>query len=226
MKLLIPLKAAIHRSRFLNKLTLTGILGLAIASLWLILLGWLCQEIWEKESFQFDTTLLLRVHQWANPVLDNLMLNITQLGNPEVVVAVVAVSFWGFLWQRQRLEAGVLTIACVGTLVLNQGMKVVFARPRPTLWPPLIHEVSYGFPSGHAFGSSVLYGFLAYVLAYRYPRQSRSIYGVSIGLIALIGFSRLYLGVHYPTDILAGYLVGFLWLMTCIVLLRWTRNKL
>ena len=222
MKLLVRLKSAIYRSQFLNQLTTTGILGLAISLLLLTGLGWLCQEVWEKESFQFDTALLLRLHQWANPGLDSLMLNITRLGNPEVVIMVVAISFGWLLWQQQRLEAGILTIACVGTLVLNQGMKLAFARPRPILWPPLIHEASYGFPSGHAMGSLVLYGFLAYVLADRYPRQARSIYGIAVGLIAWIGWSRLYLGVHYPTDVLAGYAVGFLWLMTCILMLRWT----
>lgn len=226
MKLLTQFKSAMGRSKFLNQLTTTGILGLTGSLLLLIGLGWLCQEVWEKESFQFDTTLLLRLHQLANPGLDYFMLMITQLGNPNVVVMVVATSFGWFLWKRQRLEAGALTIACVGTLVLNQGMKVAFARPRPMLWTRLIEETSYGFPSGHALGSSVLYGFLAYVLACQYPRYSRLIYGFAVGLIALIGLSRLYLGVHYPTDILAGYAVGFLWLMSCIVMLRWTRNKL
>ncbi len=225
MKLLTQFTSATGRSKFLNQLTTTGILGLAGSLLLLTGLGWLCQEVWEKESFQFDTILLLRLHQWTNPGLDYLMLNITRLGNPEVVVVVVAMSFGWFLRQQQRLEAGALTIACVGTLVLNQGMKLAFVRPRPMLWPRLIRETSYGFPSGHAMGSFVLYGFLAYVLADRYPRQSRSIYGIAVGLISLIGLSRLYLGVHYPTDVLAGYAVGFLWLMTCILMLRWTRNK-
>ena len=226
MKLLTQFKSAIGRSKFLNQLATTGILGLTGSLLLLIGLGWLCQEVWEKESFQFDTTLLLRLHQLANPGIDHLMLTITRLGNPNVVVIVVATSFGWFLWKRQRLEAGALAIVCMGTLVLNQGMKLAFARPRPTLWLPLIREISYGFPSGHALGSLVLYGFLAYVMACRYAQYARSIYSVSVGLIALIGLSRLYLGVHYPTDIFAGYAVGFLWLMVCISLLRWTRNKL
>jgi membrane-associated phospholipid phosphatase len=66
----------------------------------------------------------------------------------------------------------------------------------------------------------VLYGFLAYLLGQRYPHQARLITGMAIGLIGAIGLSRLYLGVHYPTDILAGYALGGLWLMTCLGLLR------
>ena len=226
MKLLTQFKSAIHRSQFLNQLTTTGVLGLTGSLLLLIGLSWLCQEVWEKESFQFDTTLLLRLHQLANPGLDRLMLSITRLGDPDVVVGVVSTSFGWLLWKRQRLVAGAFVIACMGTLVLNQGMKLAFARPRPILWPRLIQETSYGFPSGHALGSLVLYGFMAYVLACRYPQQSRSIYSITVGLIASIGLSRLYLGVHYPTDVFAGYAVGFLWLMVCISLLKWTRNKL
>jgi membrane-associated phospholipid phosphatase len=80
--------------------------------------------------------------------------------------------------------------------------------------------VSYGFPSGHALGSLVLYGFLAYLLGQRYPRRSGLIYGIAGAMIGAIGLSRLYLGVHYPTDILAGYAVGGLWLMICLGLLR------
>jgi membrane-associated phospholipid phosphatase len=100
------------------------------------------------------------------------------------------------------------------------GIALTFARPRPLLWPRLIQETSYGFPSGHALGSIVLYGFLAYLLVRRYPGQGRSIYGMAAGLIGAIGFSRLYLGVHYPTDILAGYAVGWLWLMVCVFVLQ------
>jgi membrane-associated phospholipid phosphatase len=153
------------------------------------------------------------------------MLGITRLGNPEVVVVVVMLALSWCLWQRQWRSGATLLFACLGTLMLNQGMKLVFARPRPLLWPRLIPEVSYGFPSGHALGSLVLYGFLAYLLARRYPRKARSVYGAAVMLIAAIGLSRLYLGVHYPTDILAGYAVGWLWLSICIVTLKTHRDK-
>jgi membrane-associated phospholipid phosphatase len=191
-----------------------------IGLLLLIGLTWLAQEIWEKESFAFDARLLWGLHQWANPVLDQVMLGITRLGDPEVVVVVVlgTCSWLGF--RRRWRSLVMLCFLCLGTQILNQGMKLAFARPRPLLWPRLIEEASYSFPSGHAMGSLVLYGFLAYLLRQRYPRQARLITGIAIGLIGAIGLSRLYLGVHYPTDILAGYAAGGLWLMTCLGLLR------
>lgn len=215
-----------NRSHFLPTLGLTSLLGLFVCVLLLVGLGWLCHEVWEKETFQFDTILLLWLHQWATPLLDQLMMSITRLGNPEFVVVIVLVHLGWFLWRGRRLEAWMLIIACAGALVLNQGLKLVFARPRPVLWPPLIHETSYSFPSGHALGALVLYGFLAYVYACWYPRQSRWIYGIASSTIALIGFSRLYLGVHYPTDIAAGFSVGFLWLIMCILIPKILGKKL
>ncbi|HEY9644631.1 MAG TPA: phosphatase PAP2 family protein [Coleofasciculaceae cyanobacterium] len=197
-----------------------GIVGLLVCLALLVGLSWLCEEVFERESFSFDTTVLLSIHQWANPALDQIMLTITQLGNPPWVITVVALSLGWMFWKRRFQQMKVFAIACLGALILNQGLKLVFVRPRPLLWKRLIKEVSYSFPSGHALGSLVLYGFLAYLLGLQFPRWSRLIYGLAVGLIGLIGLSRLYLGVHYPTDVIAGYAIGFLWLMMCIVMLK------
>jgi membrane-associated phospholipid phosphatase len=197
-----------------------GTVGLAACLVILLGLSWLGQEVWEKEAFGFDTTVLLWLHQYANPVLDAAMLKITTLGNPQFVVVVVVLSLGWLWWRQRRLEAKVFAIACLGALILNQGLKLFFAKPRPQLWTRLIAESSFSFPSGHALGSLVLYGFLAYVLAVQFPRFSGWIYSLAVGIIAAIGVSRLYLGVHWPTDIIAGYAVGFLWLMICIAMIR------
>ena len=112
---------------------------------------------------------------------------------------------------------------CLGGLILNTGLKLFFSKPRPELWHRLISEKSFSFPSGHALGSMVLYGFIAYELATHYPHLAKVIYSLTVILIAAIGISRLYLGVHWPTDIIAGYGVGFLWLMICITMLKLQR---
>ena len=204
--------------------TAVGTIGLLSCLVILLSLGWLFQEVLEKEAFGFDTTLLLGVHQWSNPVLDQVMLSLTRLGDPEFVVVVVALSLGLLLWRRQRTEAKMLAIACLGALILNQGLKLFFAKPRPQLWTPLIVEKSFGFPSGHALGSLVLYGFLAYLLAVKYPKIHHWVYSFTIVLVIAIGVSRLYLGVHWFTDVAAGYAVGFLWLMVCITMLRLQRK--
>jgi membrane-associated phospholipid phosphatase len=206
------------RKLSVDRMTTTGLILLTG-------LTWLGQEVLERESLPIDMPLLLQIHQWANPVLDQVMLGITRLADPEVVVVVVAIALGWLVQRRQWRSAVLLLFACLGTLIINQAMKLMFARPRPLLWPRLIQETSYGFPSGHALGSIVLYGFLAYLLVRRYPGQVRPIYGIAAGLISAIGFSRLYLGVHYPTDVLAGYAVGLIWLMLCILMINPHRRQ-
>ena len=216
MPKLIPTKfSRWTRASFpLSFVALLGGLGL------LALFGWLSQEVLEKEAFGFDTTILLWLHQHSNATIDNLMLTLTKLGNPEFVVVLVTVSFSLLLWYKRVWAAQILFLTCLGGLILNQGLKLVFAKPRPQLWTPLIVEHSYSFPSGHALGSSALYGFLAVLLASQYPRYRLGIYSIAVVIVGSIGLSRLFLGVHYPTDIIAGYAVGLLWLTTCVWILQ------
>lgn len=197
-----------------------GIVGLSNCLLVLFILGKLFLEVWEHEAFAFDTTVLLWMHQFANPALDAVMLKITELGNPSFVVIVVAISFSILWWRRDRQEARLFAIACLGAFILNTGLKLCFTKQRPQLWHSLIKETSYSFPSGHALGSLVLYGLIAYFLATNHPKYAKLIYSVTALLIIAIGVSRLYLGVHWVTDIIAGYGVGVLWLTICIYMLK------
>ncbi|MEH2289857.1 phosphatase PAP2 family protein [Nostoc sp.] len=197
-----------------------GLVGLASCLLVIFVLAQLAEEVLERDAFKFDTTFLLWLHQFANPNLDNLMVFITNLGNPSTVVVVAGISILLLWWRRYQEEAKAFVFACLGGLILNTGLKLFFSKPRPELWHRLISEKSFSFPSGHALGSMVLYGFIAYELAIHYPTFSKVIYSWTVILIAAIGISRLYLGVHWPTDIIAGYGVGFLWLMICITMLK------
>ncbi|WP_373527485.1 phosphatase PAP2 family protein [Nostoc sp.] len=212
-------------SRLAPLIATIGIVGLASCLLILFVLAKLAEEVLERDAFAFDTSFLLWLHQFANPNLDNLMLFVTNLGNPSTVVIVAGVTVFLLLWQRYQEEAKVFVFACLGGLILNTGLKLFFSKPRPELWHRLISEKSFSFPSGHALGSMVLYGFIAYELAIRYPHFAKIIYSLTVILIAVIGISRLYLGVHWPTDIIAGYGVGFLWLMICISMLKLQRLK-
>lgn len=197
-----------------------GIVGLSACLLTIFSLGKLFTEVLEREAFAFDTSILLGIHQFANPALDAVMLAITWLGDPSFVVIVVFASFFVLWWRRDRQKAKIFLIACLGALILNTGLKLCFTKQRPQLWHSLIRETSFSFPSGHALGSLVLYGLIAYFLATNYPKFSILIYSLTVILIAAIGLSRLYLGVHWFTDIVAGYGVGFLWLMICIYMLK------
>jgi membrane-associated phospholipid phosphatase len=197
-----------------------GLGGLAICLLLIWALAKLSGEILERESFAFDTSFLLWLHQFANPTLDHVMVTITQLGNPIVVIPVAIITLGILGWSRQRSPALLFAIACLGGVILNTGLKLVFTKPRPELWQRLIVETSYSYPSGHALGSMVLYGMIAYFLSQRYSKFSKIIYVAAAGLILTICFSRLYLGVHWPTDIVAGLGIGLLWLVICITMLK------
>jgi undecaprenyl-diphosphatase len=197
-----------------------GIGGLALCLLSLFIVAQLSEEVLEKETFTFDKSCLLWLHQWANPTLDKIMLTITKLGNPNMVIMIFFITLSVLLRKKYYQEAKTFFVACLGALILNNGLKLFFSKPRPQLWNHLISESFFSFPSGHALGSMVLYGFIAYLLSSHYPKFSRLIYSLAIIIIILIGLIRLYLGVHWPTDIIAGYGVGFLWLMFCVTLLK------
>ncbi|PZO15114.1 MAG: phosphatase PAP2 family protein [Leptolyngbya foveolarum] len=193
-------------------------LGVCIATVYI--LAELSDEVLEQEAFALDETILLHIRRFANPLLDKVMVFITNIGDPHTVVPLTVIAFVFLLVNRQRLAATFFAINAAGGVALSYFLKLAFSKPRPQLWNSAIEEVTYSYPSGHALGSMVIYGFLSYVLAKMYPRYSAAIYTFAVLMIVSIGFSRLYLGVHWPTDILGGYGIGFLWITACISLLR------
>jgi undecaprenyl-diphosphatase len=202
-----------------------GRIRLAICLLTLLIVVSLSADVLTKNNFGFDQSFLLWLHQFANPYLDLIMLKITQLGNPSFVITVSIITFC-LLWLRNHhREAIIFLLACLGASILHMGMKLIFAKPRPQLWMQLITPKTFSFPSGHALGSLVLYGFIEYLLSQYYPKFAQLIYIFTVTLIFLIGLSRLYLGVHWPTDIIAGYGIGFLWLTLCLTWLTFNPKE-
>jgi undecaprenyl-diphosphatase len=127
------------------------------------------------------------------------------------LLAVVVAVFYRKGW---RLSAVLLLVSTAGSIVLTTVLKSVFQRARPELFDSGYHASFYSFPSGHATVAVGFYGMLTLVLAYRLQRTTRwAVAVLGILVVLLIGLSRLYLGVHYPTDVLAGYLAALLWLV-------------
>jgi membrane-associated phospholipid phosphatase len=144
------------------------------------------------------------------------MLVITFIGDPLVLfISCLILGTW-LLRLKQKSEATTLAIAAIGAIGLNILLKHLFSRARPALWDRIVDVGQYSFPSGHAMVSMVIYGFIGYILANRYRRQQWWIVSLTTLLVIAIGFSRLYLGVHWPTDIIAGYAAGLVWLIACI----------
>jgi membrane-associated phospholipid phosphatase len=201
-------------------------LGLLMAALALWGFYHIAEEVLEQETLALDTNILLTLKQWHNPWLDRLMLSLTALGEPFLllIASIILASF--LLWRGYRAEMTALVIAAVGALVLNVLLKNLFARHRPELWQRAVEVQFYSFPSGHAMMSFVVYGMVGYLLAQHFKGWRIQIAALTVLLIGTIGLSRLYLGVHWPTDVIAGYAAGTVWLMTCILSLRIWKQRL
>ncbi|MBA3871233.1 MAG: phosphatase PAP2 family protein [Anaerolineae bacterium] len=132
-----------------------------------------------------------------------------------------------FVWKRQWLGLIIWTITIVGGEVLNSILKLFFARPRPTFATPLVIERFYSFPSGHAMMSFIAYGMLAYIICLMLKNNAQRLLVIlATGfIVVIIGVSRIALGVHYLSDVLAGYSVAALWLITCIMTWRLIHSR-
>lgn len=171
----------------------------------------LAGEIIEKEPLPFDAPLLLAIHAHATTGLDRFFLTITNLGGIGGVL-VISVLAGMYLIVKKRYSDLLLLIGGVGgAAIANAVLKLLFHRDRPSLWPHLVHESSFSFPSGHAMASAAL-AMVIILIFWRTPYRWRVVAGAVIYTI-VIGFSRLYLGVHYPSDILAGWSVSIVWVL-------------
>jgi undecaprenyl-diphosphatase len=201
-----------------ERLTLVAAVWLAAGLAFSAFVIWaffkLTDEVVEGDSRAFDRAVLLYIHHNVPDWLDEPMRLVTALGYYYVVVPLLAVALFLFYRRGWRLSAVLLSVSTGGSIVLTTVLKGVFQRARPELFDSGYQASFYSFPSGHATVAVGFYGMLTVILAYRLRGLARWLVAISGTLIVLlIGSSRLYLGVHYPTDILAGYLSALLWLV-------------
>jgi undecaprenyl-diphosphatase len=211
--------------RITSLIATVGTVGIVSCLLIIYVVAQISDEVLDKEAFAFDKIILLWIHSFSSPILDRIMHLITRFNDPDVVSIIASVALVLLIGKRCYSEAKIFFINCAGGVVLSYGLKSVFGKTRPDLWQSSITEVSFSYPSGHALGSTVLYGFLAYLFATRFPQFSWLIYLLVVLHIGAIGLSRLYLGVHWPTDIIGGYGIGFLWLTFCTTMLKLQKLK-
>lgn len=148
------------------------------------------------------------------PFLLSLFERITFFGEIPVVTGIAGLaSIAVLLFKLEKSFIAGLGTALVGSAASSYLMKAMVERARPDGLIPAIAESSFSFPSGHATLAMALYGFVAYMLCKLYPKHTTLIVTAASAIILLIGFSRLYLGVHFPSDVVAGYLLGGLWLL-------------
>jgi undecaprenyl-diphosphatase len=184
----------------------------------------LAGEVMEGSTAAFDTKILraLRTADDAStPIgphwLEVALLDVTTLGGATIIGLVVC-AVVGFLCLQTRFRtAMVVAAAAASGEVLNHLLKQLFLRPRPSVVPHLRDVGSPSFPSGHAMESAIVYLTLGVMLMRVANRRVTKLYclGIAVVLTVLVGISRIYLGVHYPTDVLAGWIFGFLWASIC-----------
>jgi undecaprenyl-diphosphatase len=202
-----------------RRLTLAAALGLlaglAASAFVLWAFAEIAEEVVEGESRAFDRSVLLWIHGSFPGWLEGPMRLVTALGYYRVVLPLLAAVALVLYLVGWRLSAALLAVSTAGGIFLTTVLKAVFQRSRPELFDAGYEASFYAFPSGHATVAVGFYGALTLILAYRLRGFARwAVAGVGAVLVLLIGFSRLYLGVHYPTDVLAGYLAAPLWLVS------------
>ena len=192
----------------------------AIGVMGFVKIAW---ELRNEETTMFDVAVLQVIRQFQSPQLDVFVPVLTDLGGVLVLSALTFVTLAMFVIKKEYRRAAMVFISMGGAVALNLILKSVFERARPDLWERLVNESSYSFPSGHAMIAAA-YGLTMIVVLWnsRY-RWWAFVFGVAYFIIT--GFTRLYLGVHYPTDVVAGWLVSAAWVAACALIMQTPRAR-
>jgi membrane-associated phospholipid phosphatase len=194
------------------------LVGLVAAGVLMLSLAEIHEEILEPDSVHMDGHIQNEVHEDATPGLTRVMFGLTWIGSPQALIPAVPLLAALLWWRRLRRAAVLLLISTAGAGALTTLLKLHFRRVRPDLPWAFVHEPSFSFPSGHSVFAVVLYGTLMY-LGLRHLRrmwERVAVVAAAGTLMFGIGYSRIYLGVHYPSDVAAGYFVGAVWLGTVV----------
>ena len=198
-------------------LGLTLLLGFGVALASLYAFAELADEVMEAETLQVDNAVLAALRLAQSPFLDRAAWFASALG-AEVVAVLLVVLILAFGWQRRWGAVVSLVVTVVGAQLLNNVLKDWFHRTRPAPIDALIPAQAFSFPSGHAMVAAAFYLFVGYLAWRLLAGWLRIICMALLVLIALlIGVARLYLGVHYLTDVVAGYVAGIAWTETVII---------
>jgi undecaprenyl-diphosphatase len=207
---------------------------LIVAAAALFLFAKLADEVGEGSTRRFDEWLLLSLRtpgNLADPVgprwFEEMARDVTALGGT-AVLALMVLAVAGFLAMTRRSHAAVtVLVSVVGGVIVSQAAKLAFARPRPELVPHGAEIYTASFPSGHAMMAAVVYLTLGALLTRTQSgrRVKAYILTVAVILTVLVGASRVYLGVHWPTDVLAGWALGGTWALACWLVMLWLQAR-
>jgi undecaprenyl-diphosphatase len=219
---------------FRQNVDLCMLLALAV----IVVAGWLAaelaDEVLEGTTQQYDEWVLRHLRSpgdLSDPIgprwFEDMWRDITALGSFTVLALVTLACAGYLLLRRQRRMLGLLAAATVGGLLVALLLKNLFARPRPEFASPTAHVLTASFPSGHSMLSAAVYLTLGVLLARTTTQYRYKLYFLTVALLitVLVGLSRIYLGVHYPTDVLAGWSFGLIWALLCWLVARFLQNR-
>jgi len=219
---------------WLNRTEMPVLLVLLALAIMMQLFIALADEVSEGDTQRFDEWMVRALRDPEYPSLPrgpqwlrSAGHDITAMGGPAVLTLVTLIAA-GYLWlQRQRRAMCLMLLAVGSSVLVSKGLKLYFGRERPESARQLLDVLTYSFPSGHSMLSAVVYLVLATMLARMESRRLIKFYILAVGVLltVLIGASRVYLGVHYPTDVLAGWTAGLTWALVWWLIARYLQNR-
>lgn len=192
--------------------------GLVVCAAVVVVLTILAHEVFEVSGpGRLDRAVTLAMRDLRSPGLDRAMLVVTRLGDYRFLIPMALLASALFAWSHRRVSALLFLGSVLGGFLLESLMKITFHRDRPDLWPALVTEKSYSFPSGHATMTTLFFGACVAIVFHVTRRAGYRITALVAGAVmpAAVGFSRIYLGAHWLTDVCAGMLLGLFWVAVC-----------
>lgn len=226
-----PIAATVPSPHRIDSKLLLTFLGLAIG---LLAISWLGSEVLEGDIFALDKLILRGLRSVNDPALPigpawvrSSVIDITALGGV-TILTLMTVLVVGFLVATRKAKTALfVTLAVASGALVSSVLKGYFVRPRPELVPHLVHVTSTSFPSGHAMNSSMVYLTLAALVARSQERADVRAYliGIAILVTLLVGATRVYLGVHWPSDVIAGWCMGASWASLCSLVAKYYHSR-
>lgn len=202
--------------------------GIIAGSLLLALFADLAEDVMYQETGAFDTVVGSFIRSTASEGLTQLAVIVTNVGSAAFEISLLLIlGSYMFFRLKQVWEPLLLAVCLAGGWLLNTVLKEVFHRSRPDI-QHLVEAGGYSFPSGHAMIATAFYGMLGYLIWSNLRQRSKPSWYVMLltfCLVAAIGASRVYLGVHYPSDVIAGFAAGGVWLLACVLALGAARRR-
>jgi undecaprenyl-diphosphatase len=204
------------------------LIGLGLCAVLLLFIR-LASEVMEGDTQAFDLQILRSLRSAVDPSrpvgpawMETILIDITALGSP-VVLGLIVLIITGYLLLEARYVTAIIVLTtAISSEILDEVLKLLFARPRPSVVPHLRTVVSASFPSGHAMESAIIYLTLGALLMRVVEGRITKTYcmATAIFLTFIVGVSRVFLGVHYPTDVIGGWMLGFLWAAVTFLVTR------